>query len=137
MAKKKREDGQYKREGLVTVEMDAFQASLFAPDRLKELEVSQPGVLARRTSDVIEERYISVTRNTQGVWEYEMEHRGMITKIPAKVMQRFHDQAESIKKERRSDIARNTFRRVAEADQRAAELEPTDADVAAFLEKED
>ena len=130
---KKREDGIYKRESLVTVEMDAFQASLFAPDRLRELEVHQPGVLARRSEDVVEERYIAVTRRTQGVWEYEVEHRGVITKLPAKVMDRFIAQRDAIIKEGRQDSARNRLHRVAESDQRAAESEPTDQDVARFL----
>ena len=130
---KKHEDGQYKRESLVTVEMDAFQASLFAPDRLKELETHQPGILARRTDDVVEERYIVVTRRTQGVWEYEVEHRGLVTKLPAKVMERFITQRDSIITAGRKDAARNRFHRVADSDQQDEDHQPTDSEVARFL----
>ncbi len=136
MSRKKREYGVYKRESLVTVEMDSFEAALFAPERLKELEVSQPGILARRSDDVIEERYIVVTRRTQGTWEYEVEHRGVVTKLPADVMDRFIEQRKAIIKEGRSDAGRNRLRIVAEDDQEEAALEPTDGDVAAFLGKE-
>ena len=130
---KKHEDGQYKRESLVTVEMDAFQASLFAPDRLKELETHQPGILARRTDDVVEERYIVVTRRTQGVWEYEVEHRGLVTKLPAKVMERFIAQRDAIITAGRKDAARNRFHHVADSDQQDADHQPTDSEVARFL----
>lgn len=136
MAARKRTDGVYKRESLVTVEMDSFQASLFAPERLKELEVSQPGVLARRSEDVIEERYIVVTRRTQGTWEYEVEHRGVVTVLPARVLERFIAQRDAIITEGRKDSARLRMTRVAEADQRDAAREPTDTDVAAFLGRE-
>ena len=130
---KKRPEGEYKRESLVTVEMDAFAASLFAPQRLKELEVSQPGVLARRSDDVIEERYITVTRCIQGVWEYEIEVNGVVSRIPKKVMDRFRQQEKAIQKERRGDAARNTLHRVAVSDQREAAREPSDGEVASFL----
>ena len=130
---KKRQEGEYKRESLVTVEMDAFAASLFAPQRLKELEVSQPGVLARRSDDVIEERFITVTRCTQGVWEYEIEVNGTVTKIPKKVMDRFRQQEKAIQKEKRGDAARNTLHNVAVRDQREAAREPSDAEVASFI----
>lgn len=137
MARKRRREGEpYKRESLVTVKMDQFQASLFAPQRLKELEETQPGILFRRTDDVIEERYIAITRNYDGVWEYEMEIGGVVTKIPAKLMERFQQQTKAIQKERKSDQARNSFRRIAKSDQRAAEREPTDVDVANFLGRE-
>ena len=133
---KKTEEGQHKRESLVTVELDAFQASLFAPDRLKELETHHPGILARRTDDVVEERYIVVTRRTQGVWEYEVEHRGVVTKLPAKVMERFIAQRDAIITAGRKESARNRLHRVADDDQRAAASQPTDADVARFLGSE-
>ena len=132
---KKRQDGEYKRESLVTVEMDSFEASLFAPQRLKELEVSQPGMLARRSYDVIEERYITVTRCVQGTWEYEIEVNGVVTKIPKKVMERFHRQEKAIQKEKRRDQARNSLNKIAQQDQRDAAREVTDADVVTFLGK--
>ena len=130
---KKRQEGEYKRQSLVTVEMDEFAASLFAPQRLKELEVSQPGVLARRSDDVIEERYITITRCTQGVWEYEMEVNGVVTKVPKKVMDRFRQQEKAIQKEKRGDAARNSLRKLADRDQREAARESSDADVGPFL----
>ena len=82
-------DGEYKRESLVTVELDAFQASLFAPEKLKALEVRKSGILAQACNDVITEQYIVTTRCIQGTWETELNYvDGSNLALPEKVFQR-------------------------------------------------
>ena len=131
---KKRQDGEYKRESLVTVELDAFQASLFAPDKLKDVESRTPGILAQARDDVVSEQYIVTTRCIQGTWETEFKHvDGSSITLPEKVFQRGVQQHKSIQKEKRRDAARNTLRRVAEQDQRQAAQEPSEADAPSFL----
>ena len=55
-------------EGLVTVRMDSYQASLWNPVALKEITENRPGELFRRP-DVIRERYVvevlQTTRNVE------------------------------------------------------------------------
>ena len=134
---KKRQEGEYKRESLVPVDLDAFQASLFAPDKVKDLEARKPGVLAQAREDVVTEQYIVTTRCAQGVWETVFQHvDGSTVVLPEKVFQRAVQQHKQIQKEKRQDAARNRLHRVAVQDQREAEREPTDADVANFLGRE-
>ena len=131
---KKRQEGEYKRESLVTVDLDAFQASLFAPQKLKELETRTPGVLAQARDDVVTEQFIVTTRCVQGTWETVFQHiDGSTVAVPEKVFQRAVQQHKAIQKEKRQDGARNRLHRVAQQDQREAERGPTDADVASFL----
>lgn len=131
---KRRQEGEYKKQSLVSVEMDAFQASLFAPGKLKAVETATPGVLAQARDDVVEEQYIVTTRRIQGTWEVEVQHVGdTVLKLPGKVVERIIAQRNAIIKEGRKEAARNRLNRIAEADQRAAERDPTDADVANFL----
>ena len=55
------------KEGLVTVRMDGFQASLWNPEKLKELETNRPGELFLR-NDIIRERYVvEVLQTTRNV----------------------------------------------------------------------
>ena len=131
---KKRQDGEYKRESLVTVELDAFQASLFAPEKLKDVETRTPGILAQARDDVVTEQYIVTVRCIQDTWETEFKHvDGTSITLPEKVFQRAVQQHRSIQKERRQDAARNRMRRVANQDQRKAAREPSEAEVAPFL----
>ena len=55
-------------DGLVTVRMDSYQASLWNPVALKEITENRPGELFRRP-DVIRERYVvevlQTTRNVE------------------------------------------------------------------------
>ena len=55
-------------DGLVTVRMDSYQASLWNPTALKEITENRPGELFRRP-DVIRERYVvevlQTTRNVE------------------------------------------------------------------------
>ena len=55
-------------EGLVTVRMDSYQASLWNPAALREITENRPGELFRRP-DVIRERYVvevlQTTRNVE------------------------------------------------------------------------
>ena len=67
---KKRQDGEYKRESLVTVELDAFQASLFAPEKLKDVETRTPGILAQARDDVMHMR-----SDGEAVWRCECGYR--------------------------------------------------------------
>lgn len=86
---RKRQEGEYKRESLVTVELDSFQASLFAPEKLKTLEVQRPGVLAQAREDIITEQFIVTTRCTQGVWETVFQHiDGSTVALPESVSTR-------------------------------------------------
>ncbi len=55
-----RMNGEYKKRGLVTIEMDSFAASLFAPEKLRQVELNTPGLLAQNRSDIVEEHYIMV-----------------------------------------------------------------------------
>lgn len=132
MPAKKRNPGEYKRQSLITVEMDAFQASLFAPEKLKELERTTPGVLAQARDDVIEEQYIVTTRRIQGTWEYEVTHVvGDKMRMPAGVIDRFMDQRKAIIKEGRSDTAK--ARAAPKSRAGTGDPQPTAADVARFL----
>ena len=131
---KKRQEGEYKRESLVTVDLDSFQAALFAPAKLRDLEVRRPGVLAQAREDIVTEQYIVTTRCTQGVWETVFQHvDGSTVVLPEKVFQRAVQHHKQIQKEKRQDAARSRLHRVARQDQREAEREPTDPAVASFL----
>ena len=62
-------------EGLVTVRMDSYQASLWNPVALKEVTENRPGELFRRP-DVIRERYVvEVLQTTRNVEDTDGEKR--------------------------------------------------------------
>ena len=44
-------NGEYKRQGLVTIEMDSFQDGLFASEKLRRITETQPSILAQNRSD--------------------------------------------------------------------------------------
>ena len=69
-------NGEYKKQGLVTVEMNSFEAELFAPEKLREVERTRPGILAQGRSDIVEEKYIVTARRIESTWEYTIDHDG-------------------------------------------------------------
>ena len=109
---RKRKDGMYVRRGMVVVEMDGFQASLFAPEKLRDLERQTPGVLAEARDDVVEQWYIVKTlrHGPGGTWEVVIfdEENPQGKKYPGRVIDRIISQRESIKAENRSDSARDS-----------------------------
>ena len=50
----------------MTIEMDAFRAMLFAPQKLEAKTTAMPGILAQARVDVVEEQYIVTVRRIQG-----------------------------------------------------------------------
>ena len=58
MARLQAKDGEYKKQDLVTIEMDAFRAMLFAPQKLEAKTTSMPGILAQARDDIVEERLV-------------------------------------------------------------------------------
>ena len=121
--------GEYRRRSLVTVEMDGFEAQVFAPEKLAEQERINPGK-ALVDSVGVEEHYIVSTHRLDKVWTITVEHDGVVTKIPGKVMERLIAQREAIIREHRvrtgKQSAQARLSKVAQADQRAAALEPGD-----------
>ena len=62
-------------EGLVTVRMDSFQASLWNPVALRDITENRPGELFRRP-DVIRERYVvEVLQTTRNVEDADGEKK--------------------------------------------------------------
>ena len=66
MARLQAKDGEYKKQDLVTIEMDASRAMLFAPQKLKAKTTAMPGILAQARDDIVEEQYIVTVRRIQG-----------------------------------------------------------------------
>ena len=126
MARLQARDGEYKKQDLVTIEMDAFRAMLFAPAKLQAKTTAAPGILAQARDDIVEEQYIVTVRRIQGTWEYTIHHDGDEIKLPAEVIDRISKSRELIISRGRKDAARNRLHRVAVADQAAANREPDD-----------
>lgn len=126
MARLQARDGEYKKQDLVTIEMDAFRAMLFAPEKLKVKATAMPGVLAQARDDIVEEQYIVTVRRIQATWEYVIHHDGTEIKLPAEVIDRINKSRELIISRGRKDAARNRLHRVAVVDQAAATREPDD-----------
>ena len=115
---------EYKREGLITVEMDSIQAALVAPRKLEQLNQERPGVFMQKRSSVIEEKYIVTVHRIAGQWEYTVEHDGETYRLPGAVVDRMTAYRQSIIKEQRSLQAHSRLRKVGDADQsQAAEEE--------------
>ena len=112
---------EYKREGLVTVEMDDLQAALFAPRKLEQLTKERPGVLAQQRGAVISEKYIVTVHRVGGQWEFTVEHDGETFRLPGAVFGRMASYRAAIIQEHRKLQAQNRMRKVAEADQAKAE----------------
>ena len=112
---------EYKREGLVTVEMDAIQAALFAPKKLEQLNQDRPGVFMQQRSSVIEEKYIVTVHRMAGAWEFTIEHDGERVRLPGAVFDRMASYRAAIIKEHRTLQALDRMRRTADADQVEAE----------------
>ena len=138
MARLQAKDGEYKKQDLVTIEMDAFRAMLFAPQKLEEKTTAMPGILAQARVDVVEERYIVTVRRIQGTWEYTIHHDGQEIKLPAEVVDRINKSRDLIISRGRKDAARNRMQRVAADDQAAAARDLDDpAGAMAFLGVDD
>ena len=134
MARLQAKDGEYKKQDLVTIEMDAFRAMLFAPQKLKAKTTAMPGILAQARDDIVEEQYIVTVRRIQGTWEYTIRHDGQEIKLPAEVIDRIIKSRDLIISRGRKDAARNRMQRVAADDQAATAREPDDpASAMAFL----
>ena len=138
MARLQAKDGEYKKQDLVTIEMDAFRAMLFAPQKLEAKTTAMPGILAQARVDVVEEQYIVTVRRIQGTWEYTIHHDGQEIKLPAEVVDRISKSRDLIISRGRKHAARNRMQRVAAHDQAAAAREPDDpASAMAFLGVDD
>ena len=110
-------DGEYKKQDLVTIEMDAFRAMFFAPEKLNARANAMLGILAQPRDDIVEEQYIVTVRRIQGTWEYTMNHDGAEIKLPAEVVDRINKSRDLIISRGRKDAARNRLQRVAAGDQ--------------------
>lgn len=115
--------GEHHKRSLVTVVMDRLEASVFAPARLKAIDEANPG---RQLHDPVgvELDYIVKSHRVEGVWTHTVEHQGVVTYIPAKVLERLIQQRDAIIHEERSDRSRSQaasrLKKVAAADQREA-----------------
>ena len=127
MARLQAKDGEYKKQDLVTIEMDAFRAMLFAPEKLNAKAGTMPGILAQARDDIVEEQYIVTVRRIQGTWEYTIHHDGDEIKLPAEVVDRINKSRDLIISRGRKDAARNRLQRVAAGDQAAAARKPDNA----------
>lgn len=87
--------GEYRMSGLVSVEMDSFRASLFAPDKLKVLQESRPGSLLEDSAAVIEDYIVRVHR-LDGKFDYEIKHDGLTFRMPGEVFDRMASYREAI-----------------------------------------
>lgn len=117
---------EYKRRGLVAVEMGEIEAMLFAPAKLKAIQDQEPGYLLKPRSAVVEEHYIVTVRRHDGTWEYTIQHDGEVSKIPGKVVDRMLSYRQAIIKEQRRDQATARHRRTVQQDQDDAEAQPED-----------
>ena len=109
------------------IEMDAFRAMLFAPEKLNAKANAMPGVLAQARDDIVEEQYIVTVRRIQGTWEYTIHHDGAEIKLPSEVIDRINKSRDLIISRGRKDAARKRLQRVAAGDQAAAAREPDNA----------
>ena len=115
---------EFKREGLVTIEMDAFAGMLWAPERVAEIERTRPGELLSRDHDLLRTRYIVEVRRTSKNdtdelgnltgkethnWTLEIESGGQIWRIPGPVWDRANQYRERIMEEARSATARENM----------------------------
>ena len=100
MARKKLLPDEYRKSGLVTIEMDRLEASLFSPAKLARLDEAEPG-RAMRGGVAVQERYIVDVHRVDGVWDIEVEHDGVVTKIPGAVFDRITSYRNAIIKEGR------------------------------------
>ena len=114
---------EFRRSGLVTIEMDRLEASLFAPKKLAVLDAEAPG-RAMRDSVAIEDRWIAPAHRIDDVWEFEVEHDGVVTRIPGAVFKRLMDYRDQIIKEGR----RRRGKAQAESRKNGARAEDLDAD---------
>lgn len=119
--------GEHHKRSLVTVVMDRLEASVFAPARLKALDELNPG---RQLHDPVGVGldYIVKSHRVEGVWTHTVEHQGVTTFIPAKVLERLISQRDSIIHDERSArskaAAEARLKRVARSDQKEAAEEP-------------
>ncbi len=114
---------EFRRSGLVTIEMNRLEASLFARKKLAALDADAPG-RAMRDSVAIEDRWIAPAHRIDDVWEYEMEHDGITTKIPGAAFEKFMDYRAAIIREGR----RRWGKAQAESRKNGARAEDLDAD---------
>ena len=89
-----------RKEGLVSIEMDTFEAALFAPERLAEIERTRPGYLLQDEYAVRQRYVVEVRRITTLVegldggnaarhtWYAEIETGGEVWRIPGPVLER-------------------------------------------------
>ena len=123
MARLQAKDGEYKKQDLVTIEMDAFRPMLFAPEKLNVKAGAMPGILAQARDDIVEEQYIVTVRRIQGTWEYTIHYDGTEIKLPAEVVDRINKSRDLIISRGRKDAARNRLHRVTANDQAEAARE--------------
>lgn len=105
MTKRKQRDPTqpFKRQSLVTIEMDEIEALLFAPEELAEVKAKRPGHLMDIPSDAVTRHYIvSTKRHDSGVWDVEVQCGSEAMRLPGKVVERIIRQRESIITEQRS-----------------------------------
>ena len=115
--------GEYRRRSLVTIEMDAFQAQLFVPEKLEAQRRARPGQ-ALIDSVAVEEHYIVTTHRLDGVWDFTIIHDGQEIRIPGQVFERMAAQRETIITEGRKVSAKASAKtrlsKIAEEDQAEA-----------------
>lgn len=84
--------GEHRKRSLVTVEMGALMASLFAPEKLKAVEGAAPGRVLN-DSVVVEENYIVTTHRIGAKWDFTIEHDGAVNRYPGQVLDPCHTTA--------------------------------------------
>ena len=111
---------EYRRRGLVTLEFNELDASLFAPKKLARIMENRPGH-ALTSSVAVEEHYIVIAHRLDGVFDYTIEHEGVEFRIPGPVIDRVIAYREGILKEARKLAAEKGVRtRAAKAAKAAA-----------------
>ena len=108
-------------EGMVTVRMDSYLASLWNPAALQELTETRPGELFRRP-DVVRERYVvevlQTTRNVENAkGELDLERNyavelvfvdqnGLKVRIPWRVIERINSYKDQLQSKALSEAAK-------------------------------
>ena len=85
MAGKRLLPGEFRKSGLVTIEMDGWRPWT------KRSRAGRCGAAWR-----VQERYIVDVHRIDGVWDIEIEHDGVVTKIPGAVFDRITDYRKAI-----------------------------------------
>ena len=89
--------GEKRKRSLVTVEMDSFDAGIFAPERWEAHKKANP------TETVMEQDYVVSTRRLDGHWTHKVKIDGVEVVLPHKVYETLKRQVETIITEERSE----------------------------------